>query len=187
AVDLSKAANPVEVGRLSFPFVDTIEAHGDRVYAGSATNGGLFKIIDVSDPAHPAQLGSLDTSETMDLTVRGSYAFLADEAGFGDGGLRVVDVTDPSLPNVVGQETGCSYADGVDVSSDGNTVYIACAADANFENALQIIDTTDKANPALIGSVSLPGSDALPDYNAAHAVVVEGHVAYVGNEYGVDE
>jgi hypothetical protein len=39
----------------------------------------------------------------------------------------------------------------------------------------------------VIGSVVLPGSPQLPDYNAAYAVIVDGDTAYVANEYGVDE
>lgn len=185
--DLSDPTAPVELGRFPFAFASTIEAQGDRVYVGSTTNGGIFKILDVSDPASPAELGSLPTSQTYALTVRGDYAFLADGADFGDGGLRVVDVSNPATPVVVGQDTGCPYADGLDVSADGNTVYLACASDANFQNALRIVDTTDKAHPSLIGSVTLPGSVQLPDYNVVHAVIVDGTIAYVANEYGVDE
>jgi len=185
--DLTDPAAPVELGRFSFPFASAIEAHGNFVYVGSTTNGGIFKILDVSDPTQPQEEGSLNTSKTMDLTVRGDYAYLADGADFGDGGLRVVDVSNPSAPSVTGQEMGCTYADGIDVSADGNTVYIACASDANGQNGLRIIDASDKSNPVLLGNVVLPGSASLPDYNAAHSVRVVGNTAYVGNEYGIDE
>lgn len=185
--DLANPAAPVELGRIEFPFASAIEAHGDRVYASSTTNGGIFEIIDVSDPSAPTELGSLVTSQTFDLTVRGNYAYLADGADFGDGGLRVVDVSDPTAPAVTGQDMGCPYAGGLFVSADGNTTYIACESDANFDNALRIVDTSDKSHPTLIGTIALPGSDALPDYNAAHSVVVSGTIAYVGNEYGVDQ
>jgi len=185
--DLANPAAPVELGRFEFPFVSAIEAHGDRVYAASTTNGGVFRIIDVSDPTAPTQLGELATSQTYDLTVRGNYAYLADGADFGDGGLRIVDISDPTAPALVGQDTGCPYAGGLFVSADGNTTYIACESDENFSNALRILDTHDKTSPTLIGTIALPGSAALPDYNAAHSVVVIGTTAYVGNEYGVDQ
>jgi len=186
-VDLSDPGAPAELGRFAFPFASTIEAHGDRVYVASTTNGGIFRILDVSDPTAPSELGSLTTSQTYGLTVRGDYAYLVDGADFGDGGLRVVDVSNPASPTVVGQDTGCAYANGIDVSADGNTAYVACGSDENFANALRIVDTTDKANPVVIGSVALPGSTQLPDFNTAYAVIVDGDTAYVGNEYGVDE
>lgn len=181
-VDLTDPTAPVELGRFAFPFASAIEAHQDRVYAASTTNGGIFKIIDVSDPASPSELGSFATNPTYGLTVRGDYAFLA-----GDNGLGVVDVSNPSAPAVVGAETGCSFANGVEVSADGNTAYIACMSDENFQGTLRIVDTTDKTNPVLIGNLVLPGSATLPDYNSAYAVIVDGDVAYIGNEYGVDE
>ena len=186
-VDLADPAAPVELGRFEFPFASAIEAHGDLVYASSTTNGGFFRILDVADPAQPQELGALATSQTYDLTVRGDYAYLADGADFGDGGLRVVDVSNPAAPALLGQDTGCAYAMGIDASADGNTVYIACASNATFENELRIVDVTDKANPLVIGSHVLPGSAQLPDYNVAHSVVVSGTVAYVGHEFGVDE
>ena len=180
--DLADPAHPVELGRFEFPFASTIEAHGDRVYVASTTNGGIFRILDVSDPTAPQELGELATSQTYDLTVRGNYAYLVDGADFGDGGLRIVDVSNPSAPAVVGQYTDCAYADGVDVSADGDTTYVACS-----DGSLRIVDSSDRAHPVLLGSVTLPGSDSLPDYNVAHSVVVDGGVAYVGNEYGLDE
>ena len=73
------------------------------------------------------------------------------------------------------------------MSADGNTAYIACASDDNFANALRIVDTSDKANPLVVGRVALPGSKQLPDYNTAYSVLVDGSVAYVANDYGVDE
>ena len=180
--DLTDPAHPTELGRFPFFAASAIEAHGDRVYVSSTTNGGFFKILDVSDPANPHQLGSLTTSQTYDLTVRGDYAYLVDGADFGDGGLRVVDISNPATPIVSGQEMSCPYASGVDVSADGNTTYIACSS-----GELIIVDTTDKSTPAVLGSVMLPGSPSLPDYNAAHSVVVVGNLAYVGNEDGLDE
>jgi len=179
--DLSDPANPVELGRFEFPFASAIEAHGDRVYVSSTTNGGFFKVLDVSDPAHPSELGSLTTSQTYDLTVRGDYAYLVDGSAFGDGGLRIVDVSNASAPNVVGQDTACSEARGIDVSADGNTTYVACT-----DGSLRISDTSDKANPVLIGSVMLPGVPSL-DFNTTYSVVVVGNTAYVGNDYGLDE
>jgi hypothetical protein len=180
--DLSNPASPIALGGFAFPFASTIEAHGNRVYAASATNGGIFKIIDVSNPANPQELGELATSQTYDLTVRSNYAYLVDGADFGDGGLRVVDVSAPATPTLVGQYTDCAYADGVDVSADGNTTYIACS-----DGSLRIVDTSNKASPTLLGSITLPGNSILPGYNVAHAVIVVGSTAYVGHEYGVDE
>lgn len=186
--DISDPAHPVEIGRFEFPYASAIEAHGDRVYVSSTTNGGIFAVYDVSDAANPQWLGGITTSQTFDLTVRGNYAYLVDGASFAEGGLRIVDVSDPAALAVVGQDaTDCPYASGIDVSADGNTVYVACSSDANSANALQIFDASTKTAPMLVGSIALPGHDSGSDYNDAHSVVVDGNTAYVGNENGLDE
>ncbi|MEO5626810.1 MAG: hypothetical protein ABIQ70_12445 [Dokdonella sp.] len=186
-VDLADPMHPVELGRFEFPFATAIEAHGNRVSVASTTNGGIFKILDVSNPVLPQELGLLATRQTYDLTVRGNYVYLFDDSAFRDGGLRIVNVANPAAPTLVGQDVGCAEADGVDVSADGNTTYMACAYDTTFANALRIVDTTNNARPTLLGSISLPGSPGLPDDNVAHSVVVAGNVAYVGNEDGLDK
>jgi hypothetical protein len=177
-VSLADPAHPTELGRFAFPFADAIKAQGDLVYVASVTDLGIFKILDVSNPKNPKELGALETSQILDLTVRGHFAYLAGRAFSGPGGLSVVDVSDPSAPLQVGQYTGCSNAYGIDVSEDGGTTYLACV-----DGSLDIIDTSDKTNPILLASIPLPGTLTPQVY----AVVVSDTTAYVGNDYGVDE
>jgi hypothetical protein len=55
-------------------------------------------VIDVSDPARPSLLGSLDTpGSALDLELVGNLVYLADRSG-----LRVIDVSNPSAPVEVG-------------------------------------------------------------------------------------
>jgi hypothetical protein len=177
-VDLSKPAHPTELGRFAFPFATAIKAAGDLVYVASVTDQGIFEILDVSNPNDPVELGSMATDQTLDLTVRGHYAYLAGRTSSGPGGLSLVDVSNPSAPLKVGQYTSCPNAYGVDVSADGNTAYLACV-----DGSLDIIDTSNKTSPTLLGSVKLPGNVTPQVY----AVIVSGTAAYVGNDYGVDE
>ena len=186
-VDVSNPAAPVEAGRLPFVAASAIEAHGDLAYLGSAGNGA-FAVLDVSDPSNPAQIGLLGAGKTMDLTVRGDHAYLADQSMVGlVGGLRIVDVSNPRDPRLESHETGCLYANGVDVSADGNTVFLACASNREGRGDLRIFDATDRRFPRLLGRLPIPGSDTLPDYNTVQAVVVRDGVAYVAHDYGVDE
>jgi len=179
--DLTDPAHPIELGRFPLLYASAIEAKGNRVYVSSYV--GDFKILDVSDAAVPQELGSLTTSPVYDLTVRGDYAYLAEGSAADVGGLRLVDISNSTTPTLVGEDTGCTEAAGIDVSADGNLTYVACVTDGT----LRIVDTTDKSNPALLGSVALPGVPGLPDYNVAYSVAVVGNVAYVGNAYGLDE
>lgn len=68
---------------------------------------------------------------------------------------------------MAGQDTGCPDASGVDVSADGATAYVACASDATFANTLRIVDTGDRTDPQLLGSLVLPGQPPLMDYRVA--------------------
>ena len=175
-VSLAEPAHPTELGRFAFPFAAAIEAHGNAVYVGSVTNATSFTILDASKPENPVEVGSLATAQIRDLTTRGNYAYLATSSGLA--GLSVVDVSNPSAPFEVGHYTGCSDAYSIDVSQDGTTTYLACVS-----GNLDIVDTSDKANPILLGRVTLPGTPVPPVY----AVIVFGTTAYIGDDYGVDE
>ncbi len=60
-------------------------------------DGGL-RVVDVSNPAQPREVGFYDTPGWAEgVAVSGAYAYVAD----GDG-LRVVDVSNPAQPREVG-------------------------------------------------------------------------------------
>ena len=101
---------PIQAG-----FYDTPgQAYGVAVAGGYAylidSPYGL-RIIDVSDPAAPAEAGFCDTPGTLwatGVTAAGSYAYIADTAH----GLRIVDVSDPAAPFEAGSyaTSGSAYA-----------------------------------------------------------------------------
>jgi hypothetical protein len=73
---------------------------GGLVYVADGTSG--LRILDVSNPAIPVEVGALDlpTGASQGVAVVGSRAYLADSTA----GLRIVDVTTPSAPSLLG---GC--------------------------------------------------------------------------------
>src|SRR5688572_26360308 len=88
--------------------------------------------IDYGDYLHWA--GALDTS-TDAVAVSGSHAYLAD--GFSN--FKVVDITDPSTPQIVGSVVTAGLAR--DIALSGNYAYIA-AVNNNVGGfrGLQVID-----------------------------------------------
>ena len=94
-LDAGDPAHPVLLGE-SAPLGDNIQdiaLNGDLACL-AAGNAGLV-LVDISDPAAPEVLGTLDTRGYAEgIAVSGSTIFLAD----GPYGLRVVDATDPSHP-----------------------------------------------------------------------------------------
>ena len=68
----------------------------------------------------PKEVGYYDTpSQAEGVYVSGNYAYVADD----ESGLRIIDISNPSLPNEVGYYDTPGYAWGVYVS--GNYVYVA--------------------------------------------------------------
>lgn len=87
--------------------VRKIVVRGDVAYVAS---GLRLIVLDVSDPAHPRQIGVLDLGgRVFDLVVEESTALLA----MGSEGLAIVDVADPTRPTLVSRN-----ADALD-SPDG--------------------------------------------------------------------
>jgi len=176
--DLSDPTHPTQLGSFEFPFATAIQAQGNFVYVGSSTNGGIFKVLDVTNPASPQELGSIGAGQIYALALNGDYAFLADDMG-----MHIVDISNPAAPTIASSYSDCASSGGLAVSDDGNTTYLACTADGS----LRILDTTEKNAPVQLGSVTLPDNPLLPGYGVAYDVVIDGTMAYVGNVWGVDE
>ncbi|MDP8239314.1 MAG: choice-of-anchor D domain-containing protein [Candidatus Hatepunaea meridiana] len=109
------------------------------------------------------EVGNYDTDGTAyGVTVIEDFAFVAD----GDGGLRVIDITDPENPDEVASAGDIGTAMSVVVSED----YAFVAAD---ENGLQVIDVFDPGDPNPTGEFDTPG-------NAVDVAVV-GTIAYIAD------
>jgi hypothetical protein len=96
------------------------------------------------------------------VAVAGSYAYVADY----DGGLRVIDVSNPADPQERGHCATPDWAYGVAVA--GSYAYVA-----DFAAGLRVIDVSDPANPQERGYYDTPG--------LAFGVAVVGNHAYVAD------
>jgi hypothetical protein len=105
-----------EIGYLNI-HVENVSVTGDYAYV---LGGGGVRILDVTNPAVPVEVGFYDTPgdySPNDVLFIGEYAYLA-----GSVGLRVLDVSDPA--NVV--EVGFYDTGGAtrDVAFDGKYLYV---------------------------------------------------------------
>ena len=95
---------------------------GGYAYLADASEG--FRIIDVSDPTNPTEVGFYDvfihTNYTVDVYVVGQYAYLANDLG---GPFTIIDVAEPTSPKYVGSYSGPGGTRGVHVV--GNRAYLA--------------------------------------------------------------
>ncbi|MGB9880958.1 MAG: LVIVD repeat-containing protein, partial [Anaerolineae bacterium] len=118
-LDISNPSNPRLLSRTG-PFPDIVRGiavFGEYAYVADGKNGGL-RIISVSSPTSPVEVGSYDTPGSADsVKVYGDYAYLID-----NGYVRIVNITNPASPYEVG-----SYAQptAVDMAVVGNYAYVA--------------------------------------------------------------
>lgn len=129
-----------EVGALSGG-ITAVAVSGTLAVAG--TLEGL-ELIDISDPASPALVSSLDLGgEIKDLVVEGDLAYLANYGGW----LQIVDLSNPLAPRLRGSLATNGSPHGIDIA-DGRAVI------ANYNGGFQIIAISDPDAPALIGQAS---------------------------------
>jgi hypothetical protein len=123
-------------------------------------------IVNVADPANPAELGRLDTpGSAKDVTVQGGFAYVADGAM----GFRIIDIENPAAPAQVGF---------VDTPGDAQDIALAdgFAFVADGGGGLRIITVANPAAPAEIGSYGVaPGH--ISD------VATQGDYAYLAGFY----
>jgi hypothetical protein len=131
--------------------------------------GGGLRIIDVTEPENPHEVGYIDTrDEGMAVALAGDYAYLAvsyysTERGEQIGGLSIIDIYNPSTPAEVAFLEFPTTASGVAVAWP--YAYVTTA------RGLRIIDVRNPAAPTEIGFLTLP----------AFSVTVSGHYAYVAS------
>lgn len=133
------------------------EYNSDTGVQPPITHQGGLQIIDVSNPANPTFVSSLDTSTgsySFGATVISHYAYLESiVVGTNNGYLDVYDLSNISSPQLVksiSEPYGFRWRSGL---VDGNYLYTA-ADRPDGSRGLHIFDITDPANPAEVGSYS---------------------------------
>jgi len=158
---------PSEIGRI--PAVGSsvrLALLGDRLVV--AENHGGMRVIDVTDPAAPTQLGSLEDETMNDLVADGDYAYVN-----GAGEVRILDISDPSMPAAL-----ASYRDAdpaaPNVFQPGSFGLAISGSTFYFGNGVQVylLDVTDPAAP-----VKLSALDVLDDVTSS---ALDGGCLYVG-------
>lgn len=122
-----------------------------------------LRILNISNPEKPTQVGQYDTNGyALGVAVGGDYVYIADELY----GMRVIDVTDPTQPAEVG------FYDTAHVTRQ--VVLADSYAYLLGDGDLRIVDVTDPMNPVEVGIHQESGW--------ASQVVVAGQVGYLVNQ-----
>jgi hypothetical protein len=160
------------VARLEKPdLAEGVSAVGGRIYVAGYDSG--LSVIDISNPRSPRLCATIDTPgyamgvSTPERARSGRiptlHAFVADF----DGGLQVVDVTDPRHPTIVGH---CALADlAVDLVAVEDRAFVALG-----EGGLQIIDISNPGSPVVISHLDTPGFALDVAMSGGRALVADG-------------
>jgi hypothetical protein len=168
-VDASNPAQPALLGSLGgLGTAKGVDADGNRAVVVSDR---AAHVVNVENRAQPALLGSATGSgleDSKDVAVRGDFAYIAAYSS----GWRVVDLSNPAAPTVVG-------GSGDFVPRDVELVdTLGLFAEQLFPNAIAYADIGDPRNAAFKGVIDLSG---LGDY-AGTGIALDDRYAYVTEE-----
>ncbi|MBN2386777.1 MAG: right-handed parallel beta-helix repeat-containing protein [Anaerolineales bacterium] len=142
-------------------FVQDVTVSSDLAYVAAGSAG--LRVVDISDPAHPVEIGAWDSPGYAEgVVVVGHTAYLAD----GPYGLAIVDISDPEQPLPISSAYSTEHAYGVSVN--GQYAYLA----AGIAGVL-VVDVVDPDHPVESGAVDTPGY--------AYGVAANATVAYVAD------
>lgn len=169
-VDISVPTSPVEIGHYNeLGYAVGVAVSQGYVYY---TGWKVLAVLDVSAPSDPilighCYLGDID-ADTKGLAVVGSYAYVVGETNNNDGGLWVVDVSEPSNPTEVGFHDTPGSAERVTIAE--NYAYIADGGEG-----LRVVDVTTPSDPVEVGHYV----NSHPGTGPANAIAIIDDYAYV--------
>ena len=144
--------------------LDNDDPFGKLVYMTSSEG---LRIVDITDPAAPIEVGMVEILGAQDVKVKGDYAYVTDYYGKT---VKVVNVKEERTPELVGS---CSLPDGpARIAVQDYYAYVT------VEDGMRIIDISDPKNPGEVGFIDL-GTDG-----NVHDIVVDGKYAYLSDYSG---
>ncbi len=167
---------PVEVGYVR-GISDAKDVKTYNQYAYLVNEYAALQIIDLSDPADPVQVGTLDTGGgdggSHNVLVDGDYLYVV---GGNADGLRIYSLADPTAPAFVGGTDGSTYYHDVEIV--GDVLYAA----AIYNQGVDILDIADKTSPTVTSNFQYAASS----YQGAHNICAteDGDYVFVGDEIG---
>jgi hypothetical protein len=174
-VDVADPVNPIEIGAFETPgWVADIAVIGhyvclaeEPIVVDENKLGGGLRIVDVSDPANPVEIGfygPLDLAKGV--TVASHYAYIADGAS-----LRVIDVSNPVHPVQVGYEG--NFSEGAD-----KIILADHYAYVRDRRGFWVVDVSDPTHPVSVGDYHVW---VIP--RSTRGLAISGNYAYVADDY----
>ena len=176
-IDVSAPNSPTAAGGYkTWSDAPLLRVSGDYAYVlwlrwSGTHNVGNLEILDVTAPTNPVPVGAAEieaygTSGLMGgFAVSGDHVYLAAQ----NGGLQILDVSDPTHP--LHPETPTTSGTATDVHVVGNYAFVA-----DGFSGLRVLDVSQSTRPNRVGGYDGGGY--------AKAVQVAGNHAFVGHSPG---
>jgi hypothetical protein len=144
-LSLANPRNPTKLGEIGSKWrIAAMSPVGNVLYVNGDEYGALHA-IDITDPAHPTDLGSTAIpSGAQGMAISKGNLYLYAPGGSTPGHLRVFSLDDPKQPRQVGISQGAAF--GGKVAVEGQVLYIA-----DFTPLLKVLDVSDPTTPYTIG------------------------------------
>ena len=116
-LDISDPTEPAKVGSFRVPdLTHDVVVHNNYAYLSVSKPSGVsdFLILDISNPVEPRLISSLEVGARGDISVVNQFAYVVDMGPW----LNIIDISNPSLPRVVGRYSFKGYASEVEVVGD---------------------------------------------------------------------
>jgi len=165
-----------------------LTGNGLEIENGLSFSGSLQKMADNLELPH----------KVRNLYIADDYAYVITYATNSVDSFRIVDISNPSHPRVVGGAglTGLPLSDGKRVWASGNYAYLLYNSSIGITNPFRIIDISDKSNPVVISGeelelTSLKGTSGQPFYVSGKYAYILGsdsiHIVDVSDPYSPRE
>jgi len=166
--DISDPTLPVQVAEVDSQFhVRAATISGNYVYAGTWADG--LRIIDVSNPLQPFEVGSCDSGDCPAVTASGNYAIVSKYYG-----LHIWNIANPAQP-VFESTFGPQILVNTSLGSSGNLIGAGdmCA----HEPSLLVIDITNPQAPTEVGTFGTKGY--------FYRMAVNGSIGYLAGSWSI--
>ena len=149
-LDVHDPTAPVVLGEAAVPDSngESLEVRGERAYVSEQYALG---IVSLSDPQAPALVGAYRYVE--DWRYGRFIDAFGERAYVQDGGLRILDVSDPADPRGVGLWEPPAGSGLGTAGARGTTVYVSTYPLDTGVDTLHVVDVTEPADPAELGSL----------------------------------
>ncbi|MDR0579009.1 MAG: cadherin domain-containing protein [Campylobacteraceae bacterium] len=137
------------IGQFTKSICDIILSSDDTKVFMTDYSGGNLSIVDVSNPANPTLISSINVGKYtcgIALSLDDTKAFVTN---FYDGNLKIIDVSDPENPILISLIHVGNDVQNIVLSSDNTKAFVTDYDDGN----LKIVDVNNPANPMLISSI----------------------------------